>query len=155
TEQNLGPFTHIGSVLRVAGNRIQFIDTGVLTGSEPGESSAEGGTADHGFRSDAIMAAASCVGAAPLKPPPKDLVDMAQAMKKTLPLGFVRLAVIDIGDTKKPAVRYVTKLLPMTYSLSRYIWALRGLPIKDNLRVLALASTPVFRDTSDQYIKDP
>jgi hypothetical protein len=152
--QDLGPYTHIGSVLRVAGQAIQFIDTGVLAGNEADESAAEGGTADHGFRRGQIMAAASCVAAAALQPAPKDLVAQAQAMKKSLPLGFVRLVVVDVGSSPV-AVRYVSKLLPMMYPLARFIWALRGLPIRDNLRVLVQVYTTVHKASSDQHIKDP
>ena len=154
TDQDLGEYTHIGSVLRVAGTAIQFIDTGVLSGSEPNESSAEGGTSDHGFRRGQIMGAASCVGAAPLKAAPKDLAEMAQALKKSLPLAFVRAVIVDVQGGNS-TVRYASKLLPMKYALSRYIWALRGLPIRENLRVLIQVSTPVIKATADQLMKDP
>ncbi|MFT3770162.1 MAG: hypothetical protein QM820_32435 [Minicystis sp.] len=153
TDQDLGTTTHVGTVLRVAGKAIQFIDTGVLVGSTE-RSGGEGGTTDHGFRRGSIASAEHCVAAGGLKPAPKDVADMARAMQKSLPLGFVRLVVVDVGKPQ-PEARFVSKLVPMRYPLSRFVWALRGLPIRDHLRVLVHVSTPILKETSNQLIKDP
>jgi hypothetical protein len=106
----------------------------VLVGSEAWESAAEGGTVDHGFMNGAVPYATHCVGAGPMLPPPGDLGDAADALLKGKPLGFVRLIVVDVGDNT-PRTRFISKLRPMIYPVARYLWALRRLPIADNLRV--------------------
>ena len=134
TGQDKGSITHVGSVLRVSGQRFQFIDTGVLVGNDE-DAKGEGGTADHSFLTGVLPHADTLVAAGALKEPPKDLGEMAEAMAATRPLGIVRLAIVDVSDSAKPVVRYVSKLLHMRYPVSRLMWSLRGLPV-DGLRVL-------------------
>lgn len=153
TDQDLGATTHIATMLRIAGKAVQFIDTGVVVGGGE-KGGAEGGTTDHRFVRGAPPAAQHCVAVGGLKPAPKDVAEMAKGLQKSLPLGFVRLSVVDVGKPQ-PEARFISKLLPMRYPLSRFIWALRGLPIRDNLRVLVQVAAPLFKDSSDQLIAQP
>jgi hypothetical protein len=124
TSQDLGETTHCGSVLRVTGARIQFIDTGVLGGD--GEGAAEGGTVDHEFTSDRIREWSSMVGIGGCKPP-NDLDGCIQRLVASRPLGVARLVIADTSGTT-PVLRYVSKLLHLKYPVSSLIWSLRNLP---------------------------
>lgn len=126
--QDLGKLTHIASVIRVSGSRIQFMDTGVVVGD--GNSGGEGGMVDHGFRTGAMPHAASCVGVGVLKKP-GDLAAATTSLVDARPLGLVRLVVVDTSVKGSPQVRFVSKLLHMRYPVSLLMWSLRGLPVED------------------------
>lgn len=130
-KQDKGATTHIATVLRVAGNAIQFFDTGVVVGNQEG-GGTEGGTADHSFaRGGTISASTSLVGVGALPPPqdPSSLVTQANAVASARPLGVARLIIIDPTNTAAP-VRFISKLLQLRYPVSYLVWSLRGLPVK-------------------------
>lgn len=137
--------THIASVLRVSGARVQFIDTGVVIGSD--EKKGEGGTADHSFLNgpDSIPGSAELIGVAVL-PDASGVAEWAEKMAKTRPLGYLRLAIVDTTLGNK--VRFVSKLLVMRHPISRLIWSLRGLPI-ENLSVFWMVYVPKFSWSSN------
>jgi hypothetical protein len=158
-KQDFGPITHIGAVLRRYGRQIQFIDTGVLVGGDTTKSAArqsygaEGGTTDHEFRIGQLAGATSCVGVGVARsPPPMDLVTCAAKLSAARPLGFVRLAVVDITDKSKPKVRFISKLLHMLYPVSRLVWSLRGLPV-EGLSVFWLVHLPQGSEWSKALIE--
>lgn len=142
TRQDHGPTTHIGSVLRKGTRRLQFIDTGVLTGDETErETLAEVGTVDHSFALSEkktgrelsapwIKEHKSMIAWATI-PKATDLAGCAAKTSLAKPLGVVRLVLLDVSDARYPEVRYISKLLHMRYPLSRLIWSLRALPIDD------------------------
>lgn len=140
TYQDLGSTTHVASVLRVAGGRIQFMDTGVVTGNDAQSGGGEGGMADHSFRTGGLPAATSCVGWGRLAPAP-NLAAAVGALAKSRPIGLVRLVVVDTQVQGQPRLCFVSKLLYMRYPLSRLIWSLHGLPV-ENLSVLWLVYAP-------------
>jgi hypothetical protein len=140
TGQDKGPITHIGTVLRKYGNKIQFIDTGVLVGDTEGGGGGEGGTTDHTFCESRLPAANDCVAVGVLK----DASDLEGAVKTAMqcrPLGLARLAIVDLSQPAAPLVRYVSKVVHMQFPVSYLIWSLRGLPI-ENLRVLWMTYAP-------------
>ena len=131
--QDIGGVTHVASVLRVSGQRVQFLDTGPLVGNTLGTDSygGEGGTTDHSFRIGDLISPGDCVGVGVLKAPP-GLEQTTKALAKAHPFGFVRLALVDTsGPDEGTSVRFVSKLLHMRYPVSYYIWSLRGLPTKN------------------------
>jgi hypothetical protein len=140
--------THTGSVLRVSGARVQFIDTGVLVGNHD-TSAGEGGTVDHGFLDsvDPRTSGPSYIPGSPaligvgILPAAEGLADWVQKMAEARPLGLVRLAVVDTSVGSR--VRFVSKLLHMRYPISRLIWSLRGLPI-EGLSVFWLVYIPRY-----------
>lgn len=139
TAQDKGPTTHVASALRVSGSRVQFIDTGVLSGA--GEPSGEGGTVDHTFTNGTIMASTDLVAVGVLGDP-GDLGAAAATLAAARPLGFVRLAIVDTsGGDGNALVRFVSKLVHMRYPVARYVWSLRGLPV-DGLTVLWFVYLP-------------
>lgn len=118
---------HVGSVFRVGvQSGIQFADTGVLLGSSEGQ----GPTGDHAFRTSGhVPKATSCVGVGILRASTDEALESAaEALAKARPIGLARLALIkdDKGGEK---VVFVSKMLHMTYAISRYIWSLRELPV--------------------------
>ncbi len=126
-EQNGGKMTHIGSVLRTSGARIQFIDTGVLVGDDEGGD--ESGTVDHKYASGDIEKNNSMVAWGKIRAA-TDLTGCAARLAAARPLGVARLALLDATDTSHAQVRYVSKLLHMQYPVSRLLWSLRGLPVE-------------------------
>lgn len=156
--QDMGPYTHIGSILRRSGDKIQFIDTGVLVGSEDKSDNSktqkvaggEGGTTDHGFLVGVIPAAKHCVAVGVLNTP-GDLVAAAEVTRKARPLGFARLAIVDISDKSRPEVRFVSQVYHMKYPVSHFIWSLRGLPI-EGLRVIWMLYSPQGADFTEELI---
>jgi hypothetical protein len=121
---------HIISVLRVSGQRVQFLETGALD-------------APHKFSDDSTVPPipfSPFVGLGVLKPPKVPLGTCALNLHLSRPLGYVRLVVLDT-TTDPPTPRFVSKLCHMRYNISGYIWALRGLPIT-GLRVVAYFSIP-------------
>lgn len=126
--QNHGKTTHIGSVLRTSGRRIQFIDTGVLTGDD--ERGGEGGTVDHSFATRSIERDRSLIAWAKI-PEATDLAGFTPKVAAAQPLGVVRFVILDVSDKRNPEVRFVSKLLHMRFPVSRLLWSLRGLPVED------------------------
>jgi hypothetical protein len=126
--QDHGKTTHIASVLRTSGRRIQFIDTGVLTGDD--ERGGEGGTVDHSFATRSIERDKSLIGWAKI-PEATDLAGFTTKVAASQPLGVVRFALLDVSDQRNPEVRFVSKLLHMRFPVSRLLWSLRGLPVED------------------------
>ena len=125
---------HIGSVLRVDGDRVQFIDTGVLTG-DAGGPSTEGGTADHDFtRRVAGVELPDRIGndlvAVGVMPVAADLDSRADQLAGLRPWGVVRLVITEPDEHGRHTVRFISKLVHMRYPVSRLIWSLRGLPIE-------------------------
>ncbi len=113
---------HIATALRVNGQRIQFIDTGVVVGNQK-----EGGTADHAFLEGQLNSPNTIIAAGMMKPVDKDTL-RESAMKTAVakPLGLTRLAIARAGSNE---VVFVSKLLHMRWPLSRLIWSLRKLPV--------------------------
>jgi hypothetical protein len=142
-EEDQNGFAHCATVLRRwpfgstekddrntgAVAKLQWIDTGVLAGV--GDSS----TMDH----DWIKAGELSSGftKAPFKglgrfPTPRYLRQAVEKAQQALPMGFVRLVLVQGKDE----VRYASAMLPMwfgtqRFSMARYIWSLRDLPLKD------------------------
>lgn len=155
--QNKGAITHVATVLRRHGSQVQFIDTGVLVGNDESKGSGsmaggEGGTTDHGFVKGTLPASTSCVAVGVLLPPPGDLKEATKAAAAARPLGFARLAIVDVNDAAKPIVRFVSRMVHMQYPVSRYIWSLRGLPVK-GLRLLWMIYTPQGDEFTKATIK--
>jgi hypothetical protein len=125
-KQDLGKYTHVGSVLRMSGKRIQFIDTGVLVGG--GGGGYEGGTTDHAFIDGVLPGAMHAVAAGVLKPSPSAPDAAAAAMMGGRPLAYVRLVIADTTTPSPPKVRLITKLLHARVAISTLIWTMRGLP---------------------------
>lgn len=127
-----GGTTHIASVLRVSGARVQFFDTGVVVGSLE-KAGAEGGTADHSFLYEPkgnISSSKDLVAIGVLSEKAPDVLGkQAELMAKSRPLGLVRLVLLDTENSKAP-VRFVSKLLHMRFPVSYLIWSLRGLPVQ-------------------------
>lgn len=118
--------THIASALRISGSRIQWIDTGVVVGTDGTETSAEGGTVDHGFQNGTVTSSTSVVAIAGAKKVEDGkLVPLAKAMAGAKPIGVSRLAIAR-ADTKR--VLFVSKLLHMRWPVAKLLWSLRGLP---------------------------
>jgi hypothetical protein len=123
-----GKVTHTASVLRISGARVQFIDTGVVSGN--GEPSGEGGTVDHAFCKGAIPSTNTLVGVGILpKADPGKLAAMTTSMLASRPLGLLRLIIADTTNPSKMVVRFVSKMLVMRHPVSKLIWSLRGLPV--------------------------
>jgi hypothetical protein len=127
---------HTATILRVSGKKVQFIDTGVVTGGAAGE----GGTSDHGFlEGDRSVASAESLVAVGVVRDSKD--QMEEFTKRTVEahmLGVVRLVIVRTGSDE---LAFVSKLLPMKWPLSRLIWSLRNLPV-DGLTVGWLVYLP-------------
>jgi hypothetical protein len=142
--------THVATVLRVSDTRLQFIDTGVVIGSE-GEVSAEGGTVDHSFLSGAATHGESVVafGFAKYKTD-GELTAATEKLIAAKPLGFTRL-VIATGNGR---VLFVSKLLHMRWSIPKLIWSLRGLPVED-LRAAWLVWAPLSKSASTALADSP
>lgn len=154
TSQSLGPITHIGTVLRQYGSKIQFIDTGVLTGKGEGTGGrGEGGTVDHAFAEDDLPEAKDCVAAGVLKASPGDVAASSDTAMKSRTLGVARLVILSLPAGKKPVVRYISKLVHTKYPISRFVWSLRGLPVS-KLRVLWVIYAPKTKGFSEALIKD-
>lgn len=153
--QDKGATTHIGTILRRNGTQVQFIDTGVLVGNgESGGGGGEGGTTDHSFCKGTIPAAKHAVGVGVLKPPPGDLVEATKKAAAAKPIGFSRLALVDVRDKGNPVVRFVSRMVHMSYPVSRYIWASRGLPM-EGLRVIWMIYAPQGDDFAETLMNNP
>lgn len=154
TSQNLGPITHIGTVLRPYGQKIQFIDTGVLTGKGEGAGGrGEGGTVDHAFAEDSLPEAKDCVAAGVLKKSPGSVSGAAESAQKARSLGLARLAILSLPPGGQPVVRYVSKLVHMKVPVTRFVWSLRGLPVS-KLRVLWVLYIPNTKGFTEAVITD-
>ncbi|APR76034.1 Hypothetical protein A7982_01381 [Minicystis rosea] len=116
--------THSAVVLRVSGERIQFIDTGVVIGDDEA-GTGEAGTVDHSFLSGSLAAQDSVVAVGVLKDCSKTLTEFAEKTMNARPLGLTRLVVV---ETASKQVLFVSKLLHMRWPVSQLIWSLRGLP---------------------------
>lgn len=150
--QNKGPITHVATILRRHGDQVQFIDTGVLVGTDEGKmAGGEGGTTDHSFVRGTVPASSSCVAIGVLKPPPGDLLAAAKTASQCRPLAFSRLAIVDVSK-KDPVVRFVSRMCQAQYPVARYIWSLRGLPIT-GLRVIWSIYVPQGEEFTNATIK--
>jgi hypothetical protein len=106
-----------------------MIDTGVLAGG------GDVSTQDHDWLTTVNGFASAEKGRTGFGrlPEATKLAAAVEQMKKALPLGFVRLALVAAGSG---AVRYLSAMLPMwsgehRFAFSRYLWSLRDLPAKD------------------------
>jgi hypothetical protein len=109
-------------------SKFQMIDTGVLAGQ------GDYNTQDHGWLDSLSVfnsAAADLRGLGKL-PTPQDLTSAVAAMKKALPMGFVRLVILEKGGR----ARYASAMLPMwfgdaRFTIASYLWSIRDLPAKE------------------------
>lgn len=137
--------THIASVLRIVGQQIQFIDTGVVTGY--GESGPEAGAVDHNLTTTYIPSAQSAVAFGVAKQVTEAaLISGAKDLAKSKPLAVMRLVV---ADAEKKAPLFVSKLLHMRWHLSKLIWSLRNLP-EEGLLVAWLVWAPHSTPSSEK-----
>ena len=114
---------HIATALRVNGQRIQFIDTGVVVGSQ-----GEGGTSDHPFLTGQVNSPYTLIAAGVMKPVGKDVLrDFAKKTADAKPMGLARLVIV---RTASGEVAFASKLLHMRWPLSRLIWSVRNLPVQ-------------------------
>lgn len=136
--------THIASVLRVAGQQLQFIDTGVVTGA--GESGTEAGAVDHNFTTGTIPSSESAVAfGVAMSVDDAQLVDQAKLVAQAKPLGVMRLVV---ADAAKKEPWFVSKLVHMRWPLSKLIWSLRNAPT-DGLMLAWLVWAPRITPASE------
>lgn len=118
---------HIATALRVSGQRIQWIDTGVVTGNSK-ESMGEGGTSDHSFLEGSLTSPTTVIAAGVMKTPGKDtLLEYAKKTAAAKPLGVTRLVIVRTASNE---VAFVSKLLHMRWPISHLLWSLRDLPVE-------------------------
>lgn len=114
---------HVATALRVNGQRIQFIDTGVVVGAQ-----GEGGTSDHPFLSGGVNSPNTLIAAGVMKPVAGDVLrEYAKKTASARPMAFARLVIVRTGASE---VAFASKLLHMRWPLSRLIWSLRNLPVQ-------------------------
>lgn len=142
---------HVATALRVSGQRIQWIDTGVVTGNQK-DSTGEGGTSDHSFLEGTLTSPTTLIAAGVMKTPDKDtLREYAKKTAAAKPMGLTRLVIVRTASNE---VAFVSKLLHMRWPVSRLIWSLRGLPV-EGLTVAWLVYSAFDLATTEALIQSP
>lgn len=138
-----GQSIHVGTVLRIWGDRLQYFDTGSLYNvGDAGD--VDGGTTDHNWADPSLDIYDHTVGVGICGELPGNLADLADKLVGARPLGFARLVVFDEtveprelygGGATTARARYISRPLHLWLEnagvhLSRLMWSVREPPTK-------------------------
>ena len=147
---------HVGSILRVIGNRFQTFDTGALC-EDRANTSGDQATHDHGLYdhlvacNDETIPRTIGMGVLPKAAPGKLAEYVEGTLVKARPVGLVRLVVATRHwPTTDAHIRLVTKMLFMwsdddaklNFTVPRLMASLRGLPSSDRMVAYWVVFTP-------------